>query len=75
MSERTYVVEKDKDGMGRRITVYAGQDADEAKSIADDFRVPRDAPNGPKETFIHVWKNGEHQYTTRENPTKDKNRP
>jgi hypothetical protein len=68
MAERTYVVEKEQDRMGRHNTVYAGQNADKAKEIADDLYVPRDAAGGPLETFIHVWENGEHQFCTREHP-------
>lgn len=68
MSETTYVVEKQLDRMGREKVVYAGQDADEAKRLADDLRIPRDTADGPRETFIHVWRGGEHQYVTREHP-------
>jgi len=58
----TYVVTKDKDGMGRIEILYAGQDADDAFSILDDVYV-YDRP-----AFLHVWDDGEHQYCTREHP-------
>lgn len=65
MSDKTYVVRKEQDRMGRYTTIYAGQDADKATDVANDFRVERDAFGKPKEMFIEVWQNGEHQYTTR----------
>lgn len=68
MTERTYVVQKEQDRMGRHSTVYAGQDADKAKEVADNSRVPRGAADGPLETFIHVWEDGEHQFCTQEHP-------
>jgi hypothetical protein len=65
---RTYVVTKDTDGLGRNKVMYAGQDADEAKRIAD---VERETDSTPRlETFIEVWVEGEHQFVTREHPTK-----
>lgn len=62
----TYVVTKDTDGLNRIKTIYAGQDADEAKRVADGGR---ETDNTPKlETFIEVWEDGEQQYVTREHP-------
>jgi hypothetical protein len=65
---RTYVVTKDTDGLGRHQVIYAGQDADEAKRIADAERETGTIPR--LETFIEVWVEGENQFTTREHPTK-----
>lgn len=67
---RTYVVTKDMDSMGRKKVIYAGQDADRAKEIRDDRYDEEEAPIGKRvyATFIEVWEDGEHQFTTREHP-------
>lgn len=66
MTDRTYVVQKEQDRMGKHNVVYAGQDADTAEELANDLRVPRDAGGGPLDTFIHVWEGGKHQFCTRD---------
>jgi len=65
MSDRTYVVTKENGRFGEDV-IYAGQDAGEAVRLADDLYVSTQAKS--RETYIHVWEGGEHQFVTRQDP-------
>lgn len=67
-SDRTYVVTSGAADMGAPDTVYVGQDPDEAKSTYDETVASDPSPRASTTTFIEVWANGEHQYTTRMHP-------
>lgn len=71
MSNRTYVVTKDTDGMGRETVVYAGDNANEAKRVRDaEFEPSKGFGHPTLETFIEVWRDGERKFVTREHPLK-----
>ena len=67
-SDTTYVVTSGAADMGAPDTVYVGQDPDEAKSTYDETVASSPNPRASTTTFIEVWVDGEHQYTTRMHP-------
>ena len=68
--DEIYVVEKEA-GPNSTEIIYVGHYADEAEQRADSAYVPPDELNGPTETYVNVWLDGEHTRRYMRKPEND----